>query len=151
MTVKMQIDIARYSKLISPKNTGHNGEKEEKLLERCPSGHEGTKLVDKPATILDASGTIIAWYLPDTLTKTTQKEIRAATNLLGPSLEKSVKADGNWQYNQEWFKQGSENENVGSTPRCINLSLAWFQQGHKVGSDEMVISAVKFTNPIESV
>ncbi|KAG2365300.1 hypothetical protein BDR07DRAFT_1372980 [Suillus spraguei] len=35
-----------------------------------------------------------------------QKEIRAATDLLGPSLEKSVKADGNWRYNQEWFKTG---------------------------------------------
>ncbi|KAG2363645.1 hypothetical protein BDR07DRAFT_1483372 [Suillus spraguei] len=70
--IKMQIDIARYSKLISPKNTGHNEEKEEKLLERCPPGHEGTKLVDKPGTIIDASGTIIAWYLPDALTETTQ-------------------------------------------------------------------------------
>ncbi|KAG2353066.1 hypothetical protein BDR07DRAFT_1383574 [Suillus spraguei] len=149
MTVKMQIDIARYSKLISPKNTGHNEEKEEKLLERCPPGHEGTKLVDKPATIIDVSSTIIAWYLPDALTETTQKEIRAATDLLGPSLEKSVKADGNWRYNQEWFKQGSEN--VGSTPGCINLSPAWFQQGHEVGCDEMVISGVKLTNPIESV
>ncbi|KAG2353041.1 hypothetical protein BDR07DRAFT_1383602 [Suillus spraguei] len=149
MTVKIQIDIARYSKLISPKNTGHNEEKEEKLLERCPPGHEGTKVVDKPATIIDVSGTIIAWYLPDALTETTQKEIRAATDLLGPSLEKSVKADGNWRYNQEWFKQGSEN--VGSTPGCINLSPAWFQQGHEVGCDEMVISGVKLTNPIESV
>ncbi|KAG2355240.1 hypothetical protein BDR07DRAFT_1213524, partial [Suillus spraguei] len=113
-------DIARYSKLISPKNTGHNEEKEEKLLERCPPGHEGTKLVDKPATIIDASGTIIAWYLPDALTETTK-----VRNV----LEKSVKADGNWRYNQEWFKQGSEN--VGSTPGCIDLSPAWFQQGHE--------------------
>ncbi|KAG2355410.1 hypothetical protein BDR07DRAFT_1381533 [Suillus spraguei] len=103
--IKIQIDIARYSKLISPKNTGHNEEKEEKLLERCPPGHEGTKVVDKPATIIDVSGTIIAWYLPDALTETTQ----GGTDLLGPSLEKSVKADGNWRYNQEWFKQGSEN------------------------------------------
>ncbi|KAG2353132.1 hypothetical protein BDR07DRAFT_1383466 [Suillus spraguei] len=124
MTVKMQIDIARYSKLISPKNTGHNEEKEEKLLERCPPGHEGTKLI-VTQWVLN-----IKWYL--------QKEIRAATNLLGPSLEKSVKADGNWRYNQEWFKQGSEN--VGSTPGCINLSPAWFQQGHEVGYPEVSAS-----------
>ncbi|KAG2352191.1 hypothetical protein BDR07DRAFT_1384655 [Suillus spraguei] len=139
--IKIQIDIARYSKLISPKNTGHNEEKEEKLLERCPPGHEGTKVVDKPATIIDVSGTIIAWYLPDALTETTQKEIRAATDLLGPSLEKSVKADGNWRYNQEWFKQGSEN--VGSTPGCINLSPAWFQQGHENLSDPEVSASLK--------
>ncbi|KAG2363051.1 hypothetical protein BDR07DRAFT_1484138 [Suillus spraguei] len=124
MTVKMQIDVARYSKLISQKNTGHNDEKEEKLLERCPPGHEGTKLVDKPATIIDASGTIITWYLPDALTETTQKKIRAATNLLGPSL-----------------KKGSEN--VGSTPGCINLSLAWFQQGHENLSDPEVSASLK--------
>jgi hypothetical protein len=68
----MQMDIARYSKLISPKDTGHNEHKEARLLERCPPGHEGKRLVDEPAIILDASGAIIAWYLPDALTDTTQ-------------------------------------------------------------------------------
>ncbi|KAG1759796.1 hypothetical protein EV702DRAFT_1053685, partial [Suillus placidus] len=100
-----------------------------KLLERCPPGHEGKKLVDKPATILDASSAIIAWYLPDALSDTTQKEMREATDLLAPSLEKSVKADGNWRTHQKWFKQDSEN--VGSAPGCINISPAWFQQGHE--------------------
>jgi hypothetical protein len=60
MTVQMQMDIARYSKLISPKDTGHNEQREVKLLERCPPGHEGKKLVNEPATILDASSAIIA-------------------------------------------------------------------------------------------
>jgi len=68
----MQVDIARYSKLISPKDTGHNEEREENLLQRCPPGHEGTMLIDKPATIVDVYGAIIAWYLPDTLTNATQ-------------------------------------------------------------------------------
>jgi hypothetical protein len=68
----MQMDIARYSRLISPKDTGHNEQREAKLLERCPPGHEVKKLVDEPATILDASGAIIAWYLPDALTDATQ-------------------------------------------------------------------------------
>ncbi|KAG1746328.1 hypothetical protein EDB19DRAFT_1826345 [Suillus lakei] len=72
MAFWMQIDIARYSKLISLKDTGHNEEREEKLLERCPPGHKGTKFVDIPATILDVSGAIITWYLLDTLTNATQ-------------------------------------------------------------------------------
>jgi hypothetical protein len=72
MTVQMQMDIARYSKLISLKDTIHNEQREAKLLERCPPGHEGKKLVNEPATILDASSAIIAWYLPDALTDTTQ-------------------------------------------------------------------------------
>ncbi|KAG1873300.1 hypothetical protein C8R48DRAFT_669898 [Suillus tomentosus] len=91
--IQMQMDIARYSKLISPKDTGHNENREARLLERCPPGHEGKRLVDEPAIILDASGAIIAWYLPDALTDTTQKEIREATDLLAPSLEKSNVSD----------------------------------------------------------
>ncbi|KAG2359983.1 hypothetical protein BDR07DRAFT_1487639 [Suillus spraguei] len=88
------------------------------------------KVVDKPATIIDVSGTIIAWYLPDALTETTQKEIRAATNLLGPSLEKSVKADGNWRYNQEWFKQGFGKCWVNS--RMHQFISGMVSQGHEI-------------------
>ncbi|KAG1802178.1 uncharacterized protein HD556DRAFT_1438215 [Suillus plorans] len=117
--IQMQMDIARYSKLISLKDTGHNEQREAKLLERCPPGHEGKKLVDEPATIFDASGAIIACYLPDALTNTTQKEIREATDLLAPSLEKVT------------------------TPGCINLSPAWFQQGHENGSNPEVSASLK--------
>ncbi|KAG2335660.1 hypothetical protein BDR05DRAFT_897982 [Suillus weaverae] len=137
----MSINIARYSKLISPKDTGHNEEREEKLLERCPPGHEGTKLVDIPATILDASGAIILWYLLDTLTDATQKEIWAASDLLAPMLKKTVKVDGIWRTNQEWFKPSSENDVL--TPGCINLSLAWFQQGHENQLDLEVSASLK--------
>ncbi|KAG1728226.1 hypothetical protein EDB19DRAFT_1832823 [Suillus lakei] len=143
----MQIDIARYSKLISLKDTGHNEEREEKLLERCPPGHEGTKLVEIPATILDASSAIIAWYLLDALTDATQikwclqKEIWAALDLLAPMLKKSIKVDGNWQTNQGWFNPSSENDAL--TPGCINLSLVWFQQGHENQLDPEVSASLK--------
>ncbi|KAG2034992.1 hypothetical protein BDR03DRAFT_868949, partial [Suillus americanus] len=80
------------------------------------------------------------WYLPDALTDATQKEIWAATDLLSPMLEKSIKLDGIWHTNQEWFTPRSENDVL--TPGCINVSAAWFQQGHEVGSDEMGISVV---------
>jgi hypothetical protein len=73
----------------------------------------------------------------------------AASDFLSPSLEKSVKVDSNWRTSQEWFKQSSEH--VGITPGCINLSPAWYQQGHEVGSDEMVMSLIKLTNFIEPV
>ncbi|KAG1726445.1 uncharacterized protein EDB91DRAFT_1254347 [Suillus paluster] len=111
----MPIDIARYSKLISPKDTGHNEEREVRLLKRCPPVHEGTKLINIPTTILDASSAIITWYLPDALTNATQKEIWAASDLLTPMLKKSVKLNGIWRTNQEvvhtkWFQQGHENQ-----------------------------------------
>ncbi|KAG1865487.1 hypothetical protein DFJ58DRAFT_838605 [Suillus subalutaceus] len=139
--IQMPIDIARYSKLISPKDTGRNEEREEKLLERCPPGHEGTKLIDIPATILDASGAIIAWYLPDALTDATQNEIWAASDLLAPMLEQSIKLDGIWRTNQQWFTPSSENDVL--TPGCVNLSPAWFQQGHENQSDPEVSASLK--------
>ncbi|KAG0691568.1 hypothetical protein DFH29DRAFT_1010762 [Suillus ampliporus] len=139
--IQMPIDIARYSKLISPKDTGHNEEREEKLLQRCPPGHEGTKLVEIPTTILDVSGAIIAWYLPDALTDATQKEIWTASDLLAPMLEESVKVDGNWRTNQRWFKPSSEDDVL--TPGCINVSLVWFQQGHENQLDPQVSASLK--------
>ncbi|KAG1743777.1 hypothetical protein EDB19DRAFT_1615747, partial [Suillus lakei] len=130
-------DIARYSKLISPKDTGHNEEREEKLLERCPPGHEGTKLVEIPATILDASGAIIAWYLPDALTDATQ-----VCNIYCYSMDiEDQMVDGNWRTNQGWFNPSSENDAL--TPGCINLSPAWFQQGHENQSDPEVSASLK--------
>ncbi|KAG1816892.1 uncharacterized protein BJ212DRAFT_1299605 [Suillus subaureus] len=86
MAFQMQINIARYSKLISLKDTGHNEEREEKLLERCPPGHEGTKL-----------------YIPDTLADATQghevgsdvmnqSDPEVSASLKGASSEKILKA-----------------------------------------------------------
>ncbi|KAG1803487.1 uncharacterized protein BJ212DRAFT_1304538 [Suillus subaureus] len=73
-------------------------------------------------TILDASSAIIAWYVPDTLTNATQ-------------------LDDNWRTNQEWFKPSSENDVL--TPGCINLSPAWFQQGHENQLDPEVSASLK--------
>ncbi|KAG1808413.1 uncharacterized protein BJ212DRAFT_1303025 [Suillus subaureus] len=91
--IQMQINVARYSKVISPKDTRHNEEREEKLLERCPPGHEGTKLVEIPTTILDASGAIIAWYVPDALTNATQNQSdpEVSASLKGASSKKILK------------------------------------------------------------
>ncbi|KAG1831416.1 hypothetical protein DFJ58DRAFT_848249 [Suillus subalutaceus] len=145
--IQMPIDIARYSKLISPKDMGRNEEREEKLLKRCPPGHEGTKLIDIPATILDASGAIIAWYLPDALTDATQNEIWAASDLLAPMLEQSIKLDGIWRTNQQWFTPSSENDVL--TPGCVNLSPAWFQQGHEPlqGQQPLPTAALRVMHP----
>ncbi|KAG2029389.1 hypothetical protein BDR03DRAFT_987794 [Suillus americanus] len=56
-------------------------------------------------------------------------------------LEKSIKADGIWRTNQEWFTPHSENDVL--TPGCLNLSLAWFQQGHENQSDLEVSASLK--------
>ncbi|KAG2144056.1 hypothetical protein BD769DRAFT_1383075 [Suillus cothurnatus] len=94
--IQMQVDIARYSKLISLKDTGHNEEREEKLLQRCPPGHEGTMLIDKPATIVDVYGAIIAWYLPDALTNATQ-QLANKSRVVQTKLRTS------------WYQQGHKN------------------------------------------
>jgi hypothetical protein len=68
----MNIDIVRYSERLSPNQSGQDEDKEEKMLRRFPPGHEGNMCLDKPATILDVTGAIIVWYLPDALNATTQ-------------------------------------------------------------------------------
>ncbi|KAG1723995.1 uncharacterized protein EDB91DRAFT_1009136, partial [Suillus paluster] len=115
-----------------PKDTGNNEEREKKLLDRCPPGHEGTKFVDMPATVLDVTGAIIVWYLP---------EIWKASQLLTPTLEKSVKVSGSWRTNEEWFSQGSGNGDIAAG--CINISPTWFQQGHETVSDPEVSASLK--------
>ncbi|KAG1823340.1 hypothetical protein EV424DRAFT_1538497 [Suillus variegatus] len=48
--IQMQMDIARYSKLISMKDTGHNEQREARLLERCPPGvtHSNRSAMQSP-------------------------------------------------------------------------------------------------------
>ncbi|KAG0691854.1 hypothetical protein DFH29DRAFT_1010014 [Suillus ampliporus] len=84
-------------------------------------------------------GAIIAWYLPDALTDATQKEIWAASDLLAPMLEESIKVDGNWRTNQRWFKPSSEDDVL--TPGCINVSPGVVSTGAResVGSSGICI------------
>ncbi|KAG1856832.1 hypothetical protein C8R48DRAFT_775775 [Suillus tomentosus] len=112
--IQMQMDIARYSKL-SPRRT------------------PGIMKIERRGCL---RGVLLAMKAKDALTDTTQ-----ATDLLAPSLEKSVRADGNWRTNQRLFNRGSED--VGATPGCINLSPAWFQQGHENVSDPEVSASLK--------
>ncbi|KAG1846613.1 hypothetical protein DFJ58DRAFT_730497 [Suillus subalutaceus] len=86
---------------------------------------------------------IIAWYLPDALTDATQYRMKfgAASDLLAPMLEQSIKLDGIWWTNQQWFTPSSENDVL--TPGCVNLSPAWFQQGHENQSDPEVSASLK--------
>ncbi|KAG1724880.1 uncharacterized protein EDB91DRAFT_1006960, partial [Suillus paluster] len=112
-----------------PKDTGNNEEREKKLLDRSPPGNEGTKFVDMPATVLDVTGAIIMWYLPGALTDTTQEEIWKASQLLTPTLEKSVKVSGSRRTNEDDIAAG-----------CINISPTWFQQGHERLIDPLVMS-----------
>ncbi|KAG1836864.1 hypothetical protein DFJ58DRAFT_846706 [Suillus subalutaceus] len=91
-----------------PKDTGRNEEREEKLLERCPPGHEGTKLIDIPATILMHPVPSSHGTSQNALTDATQNEIWAASDLLAPMLEQSIKLDGIWRTNQQWFTPSSK-------------------------------------------
>ncbi|KAG1724884.1 uncharacterized protein EDB91DRAFT_1255022 [Suillus paluster] len=142
ITVQMQINIVRYSKLISPKDTGHNEEREKMLLDRSPPGNEGTMFIDVPTTVLDVTS-ILSPLLPNgyRILNILQEEIWKATQLLTPTLEKSVKVAGSWWTNEEWFGEGSRNSDI--TAVCINISPTWFQQGHETISDPEVSASLK--------
>ncbi|KAG1834079.1 hypothetical protein DFJ58DRAFT_847667 [Suillus subalutaceus] len=48
---------------------------------------------------------------------------------------------GFWRTTQQWFTPSSENDVL--TPGCVNLSPAWFQQGHENQSDPEVSASLK--------
>ena len=72
MTVQMNIDMVRYSEILSLKESGLDDEREQRMLQRFPPGHEGIMRLNAPATVLDISGKIIVWFLPDVVNGTTQ-------------------------------------------------------------------------------
>ena len=72
--VQTEIDIVRYTEHVGPMNTGHNEEKEGKLLRRFPPHHgtESPLYLHKPTTGLNALSRIIMWYLPGAFDKDTE-------------------------------------------------------------------------------
>lgn len=66
ITVKVPWDAVRYTDRITPKMTGRNGDAELELCTQFRPVSEGEPLVlDKPATLVDAHGIILAWYMPN--------------------------------------------------------------------------------------
>ena len=66
-------DVDRYAERLSKRSTGHNEKEEDKLSERFPPPPDlKGKVFDKPIILLDLHSRILAWYVPEALTKKRQ-------------------------------------------------------------------------------
>ena len=120
-------------------------EKEASLQQRYPPLDRFTASL--PFIIVDMQGIILAWYLSGILTDSRQVSLFTLSNRYGkheasrnamllarerlrPLLEKSLRGGGTWRNKMEHFHSGEGPQG------SVNLSPAWFQQGHDVSASE---------------
>ncbi|KAN0139580.1 hypothetical protein V8E53_002609 [Lactarius tabidus] len=82
--------------------------------------------ISSPCIIVDMQGIILAWYLPGILKSSQQSEMMAAMEKLHPLLHQH-QSGAHWHGDPELFPLGTEGPHG-----VLNISPAWFQQGHKV-------------------
>ncbi|KAI6154582.1 hypothetical protein BKA82DRAFT_4010408 [Pisolithus tinctorius] len=84
--------------------------------------------VTEPSILVTNSNTIHVWYLPDALSPKRRADIWNCLHLLKEPLQEGIKASP-----QAWWTDKSYFCNNAELKGAINLSPAWFQQGHGVG------------------
>ncbi|TFK58244.1 hypothetical protein BDN72DRAFT_782361 [Pluteus cervinus] len=111
--------------------------KEVGLMEAYPPLHEEPyPLQTRPLTIVDKDGNILVWYLPRILFEDRQMAIFNSTSTLEPELAKSFTPEKtSWRTRRSSFLDGK-------MPGCINMSPAWFQQGHEWYRNELEVSSL---------
>ncbi|KAG1723447.1 hypothetical protein EDB19DRAFT_2043791 [Suillus lakei] len=126
--VSINFNVARYADTLQMMETGTKPNCEEHLLARYPLDRQ--ILLDWPAVVCDKFGIIILWYLPGCIDLAIQNDMVAATAKMSVLLERSItcsaETNGNWRTHESNFDLSQH----GITPGCINLSPAWFLQGH---------------------
>ncbi|KII83092.1 hypothetical protein PLICRDRAFT_119857, partial [Plicaturopsis crispa FD-325 SS-3] len=126
---------------------------EASLRQRYPAAQIKPGIIGTPMTVVDMHGVILLWYLPGALCKNRQETIIEHTARLEPLLRESVSkhVGGNWRTDPALYSAADKCVKV---PRgCINVSPAWFQQGHDTPDDHLETSSslrgrdAKFTHP----
>ncbi|KAF8486611.1 hypothetical protein F5888DRAFT_1582267, partial [Russula emetica] len=109
-----------------------------------------------PCIIVDMQGFILAWYLPAILSDfrqvglfspsdrsgkpdASQNAMLVAREKLGPLLNKS--SGSSWRNNAEYFHPGE------GAQGSVNLSPAWFQQGHDETVQQYPQVSANFSSP----
>ncbi|KAG1719567.1 hypothetical protein EDB19DRAFT_1918744 [Suillus lakei] len=137
--VTINLDVARYADVLHMMEKGINPACEDSLLARYPP--EAQIHLDRPTVVCDKFGIIIFWYLPSTIDLPVQNDMAAATAKMSVPLARSVMrsttANDNWRTHSSNFYP-SQSKGI---PGCINLSPAWFLQGHPAPKFHPQVSA----------
>ncbi|EDQ98619.1 uncharacterized protein LACBIDRAFT_335801 [Laccaria bicolor S238N-H82] len=104
---------------LSLRQSGSNGDLENRLLTRFPPIYQSTSPVDipyldKPCHITDKAGHILLWYFPKLISEDLQTE----------NLRPKKKSNGSW-------RDQIHPDHGGKMTGIVNLSPGWFSQGHK--------------------
>jgi hypothetical protein len=152
--VQVSWDADRYADALGSRPSGHGEAVEQSILNRYPIDpqHDGSFISD-PCIIHDRNGKILFWYLPEALTPDKQVGLFVTSNFFIDlifffffflkqryiwncllKLKKSFQGtiggpDSPWRLNPAYFKDPAD---CLPPPGNINLSPAWFQQGHIV-------------------
>ncbi|KAI0943983.1 hypothetical protein AcV7_001922 [Taiwanofungus camphoratus] len=85
-------------------------------------------VIKTPVTVVDQHGKILVWHLPDVLSP--EHQIWDNSAMLNQVLKSHhPQSEGNWRMKSEYYMNEDQCEQF--LPGCINLSPAWFQQGHE--------------------
>ncbi|KAG1735478.1 hypothetical protein EDD22DRAFT_852356 [Suillus occidentalis] len=118
---------------------GINPVREDSLLARYPP--DSQIHLDRLAVMCDKFGIIIFWYLPGAIDGAIQNDMAAATKMMSVPLARSVTSSAATSNNWRTHASNFYSSQSGGTPGCINLSLAWFMQGHPVPKFHPQVSA----------
>ncbi|KAI6157873.1 hypothetical protein BKA82DRAFT_163810, partial [Pisolithus tinctorius] len=82
--------------------------------------------ITRPTVVIDKEGSILLWYLPNTISQAYQQsEVWNSLGLLSIPLQQSLKSHGMGG----WRNDGKNFRNNANLKGAIDLSPAWFQQG----------------------
>ncbi|KAG1804571.1 hypothetical protein EV424DRAFT_1544600 [Suillus variegatus] len=136
--VTINLDMVRYLEVLQMQERGLKPGRKEFLLARYLPDRD--IILEHLAVVVDKFGLIVLWYLPGAIDEVIQNDMLVATMMMSSLLGKSIarsSANNTWCTDQSNF-QPSEN---GLTPGCINISPAWFLQGHPAPQFHSDISA----------
>ncbi|KAG1776278.1 hypothetical protein EV702DRAFT_1279304 [Suillus placidus] len=138
--VTINLDVARYAEVLQMMEKGINPAREDSLLAWYPPD---TQIhLDRPAVVCDKFGIIVFWYLPGAIDLAIQNDMAAATAMMSVPLARSVTSSA--ATNDKWRTHSSNfyQSQSGGTPGCINLSPAWFLQGHPVSHTSQLATSI---------
>ncbi|KIK77489.1 hypothetical protein PAXRUDRAFT_166686, partial [Paxillus rubicundulus Ve08.2h10] len=83
------------------------------------------ELVCEQTLLLDQTGVIMAWHLPGVLSEEFQRDCVRNLKFLFPNISRSITGPRSWRTQEDLFTESC-------IRGAIELSPAWYQQGHVV-------------------